>query len=326
MNAHPEATTVIVATRDRVDLLTECLDSLLAQTQPPAEIVVVDSAPSCDATERMLATQKRFGKIVYVREHRPGLAVAHNRALADVQTPLVAFTDDDVIADPRWIAQLVVAFSAAGDVACVTGRIMPRELETQAQIWLEGYAGFSKGEEFRVFDLEEHRPDDPLFPFTAGSLGSGANMAFRTETLRGMGGFDPALGAGTRAKGGDDLSAFFEVVVRGHRLVYQPTAVVSHLHRRSYDDLRRQVYGYGLGLTAYLTKCALDRPRLAARTVHRLPRAAAHVLSRRSARNTRTASDFPRELAWIERRGMLAGPLAYVRSRRSERRQMQGTA
>src|SRR6185312_6444167 len=110
------------------------------------------------------------------------------------------------------------------------GRIVPYELVTRAHAWMEGYAGYDKGTSRRVFDLGEHRPEDPLFPFTAGSLGSGANMAFDTSVLRAMGGFDPALGAGTRARGGDDLAAFFEVLQRGHRLVYEPAALVRHRH------------------------------------------------------------------------------------------------
>ena len=41
-------------------------------------------------------------------------------------------------------------------------------------------------------------------------------MAFDVEVLRRLGGFDPAMGAGTFARGGDDLAGFFRVVVSGH--------------------------------------------------------------------------------------------------------------
>ena len=57
-------------------------------------------------------------------------------------------------------------------------------------------------------------------------------MAFATDVLRDLGGFDPALGTGTAASGGDDLAAFFEVLAAGHALVYEPSAVVFHAHRR----------------------------------------------------------------------------------------------
>jgi hypothetical protein len=200
-------------------------------------------------------------------------------------------------------------------VGCVTGKIVPLELSTPEQVWLDGYAGFSKGDQRRLFDTGEHRPDDPLFPFATGTLGSGANMAFRTEALNEMGGFDPALGAGTAARGGDDLAAFLEILLRGYTLVYEPAAVVRHRHPGDYGALRRQVHGYGVGLSAYLTKSIVDRPRLIGSAVRRLPRAAAHLFSPRSRKNARRPSDYPRELARLEFRGMLAGPRAYLRSR-----------
>ena len=88
-------------------------------------------------------------------------------------------------------------------------------------------------------------------------------MAFRTDYLRRRRGFDAALGTGTIAMGGDDLAAFYDVVSDGHRLVYEPGAIVLHQHYRDYAALRRQTYGYGAGLGAHLTRCLIDDPRFA---------------------------------------------------------------
>ena len=221
------------------------------------------------------------------------------------------------MADERWLEAIAAAFASTPRAACVTGRIVPLELATRAQHLLDGYAGYDKGARRRVYGLGTARPEDPLFPFAAGKLGSGANMAFSREALELLGGFDPALGAGTRARGGDDLAAFFEVLQHGHELVYEPAAVVAHRHARDRAALERQLYGYGVGLTAYLTKCVLDRPRLLPGALTHLPAAAAHVLRRQQGRNARLPPDFPPELLRAERRGMLAGPFAYLASRRS---------
>ncbi len=72
----------------------------------------------------------------------------------------------------------------------------------------------------------------------------------------GVGGFDPALQTGM------DLAAFFQVIRQGYRLVYEPTALVHHTHRRRYKELEKQIYSYGVALTAYLTKNFLDNPQL----------------------------------------------------------------
>ena len=316
----PVPITVVVATRDRCEELEACLHSLLHQTHRPERIVVVDDAPGGAETPAVVAHCDAGRSLVhYVAGPGRGLAAAHNRGLLEVETALVAFTDDDVVADRHWLARVVAAFGSADAVGCVTGRIRPLQLETPAQRWLEDYAGYDKGASRRVYDLGEYRPADPLFPFTAGTLGSGANMAFSMEALGQMRGFDPALGVGTIARGGDDLAAFVDVLQRGYRLVYEPDAIVHHRHARDMAALERQVHGYGVGLTAYLTSCVLRRPRTLATLLRLAPLGARHALSRDSAKNARLAPDYPRRLARIERRGMLAGPVAYVRSRRAQR-------
>lgn len=306
---------VIVATCNRPDDLDACLRSLLRQTHPAASIVVVDDAPGGADTPAVVARAATHGRVRYVECDRRGLAAAHNRGLEFVDAALVAFTDDDVVADPRWLERVVDTFRGDDQIGCVTGMILPWELRTPVQVMLEGYAGYSKGTAPRVYDLAENRPEDPLFPFATGKLGSGANMSFRRSALREMGGFDPALGAGTRARAGDDLYAFLEVILNGHRLAYQPGAIVRHRHADNMDAFERQVYGYGVGLTAYLTKCLVDRPRLVPTVARRLPAALAYVLDPRSGKNARLPPGYPRALTRVERLGMVVGPFAYLASR-----------
>ena len=306
---------VIIATRDRTERLKATLDSVLASEYPSFEIIVVDNAPSSDSTARMIMNDYAGGKVRYVREDRPGLSVAHNRGILEVRGAYVAITDDDVIVDRHWLAELMRGFSANERVGCVTGMILPVELETPAQLWFEQYGGFSKGFKQKVFDLRENRPDDPLFPYTAGKFGTGANMAYRTTLLLEMGGFDPATGIGTMTYGGDDLAAFYEVLQNGYSLVYRPDAVVHHRHRRDYAGLQRQIYGYGVGLTAFLMKTLVDHPTRIFELASRLPYGLFFILSGHSPKNHKKHADYPPELTRLERIGMLYGPLAYLRSR-----------
>lgn len=316
----PPGVTVVVATRDRPELLCECLASILAGTRQPDRIIVVDNAPATDETAALVAElSTREPRLRYVREDRAGLARAHNAGLAAVQTPLVAFTDDDVIVDARWLEQLAAPFAADPAVACVTGLIAPRELDTLPQQWVEGNALFDKGLQRRTFDAAEHRPDDPLFPLTAGSLGSGANMSFRTDFLRRQGGFDNALGTGTVALGGDDLAAFHDVIAAGRRLVYEPAAIVLHRHYRDYAGLRRQTYGYGAGLGAYLTRTLLRDPRTAVTFLRHAPAAARRARRILTPPALTGLPPYPRELSREQRRGLASGPGRYLRSRHHAR-------
>ncbi len=309
---------VVIATHERPDRLAVCLQSLLSVDYPRYEIIVVDNAPSTTATADLLGQRyAHLPRVRYVREERRGLAWARNRGIVEARGDIVAFTDDDVVVDRYWLTGLAQGFAAADDVACVTGLILPLELETQPQLWFEQFGGFSKGFARRIFDTDRHRPRDPLFPYAAGRFGSGNNMALRASVLRELGGFDPAFGAGALV-GGEDLEVFFRLITRGYRLVYEPGAMVHHLHRRDYAALRRQLSDGGVA--GYLTKAVVEDPVLLLDLARKLPRGLVYALSPRSGKNAKKQADYPKELTATERRGMLYAPVAYLRSRRRVRR------
>ena len=313
---------VVVATRDRPAALHHCLESLLELDYPEYEIVVVDNAPQTSATRELVASDRFSGRVKYVKEPQAGLAAAHNRGVAEVLGAFVAFTDDDVTVDRLWLLELARGFELARHVGCVTGLIVPAELETRAQLVAERLWGFNKGFREQVFDRSTDR-GDPLYPYTAGTFGSGANMAFDTAVLRVLGGFDPATGAGTVARGGDDLSAFFAVISAGYRVVYNPAAFVMHAHHADYAALKRQAYGYGVGLTAFLTKTVIDRPGRLLELARLSRHGVARVLDPRGGRSRMSCGGderaWPAGLARAERQGMVYGPAAYLRSRRRTR-------
>src|SRR6266699_1265030 len=172
---------VIISTRDRPDQLARCLRALLALEYPSYEVIVVDNAPSTNSTADFIRqVYADEPKIRYVREDHPGLPSGHNRGIVEARGEIITFTDDDVIVDTYWLAGLAKGFEAAENVACVTGLILPLELETPAQFLFEAYGGFTRGFSRRIFDLHEHRWDNPSYPYITGacSAGAGASMAF----------------------------------------------------------------------------------------------------------------------------------------------------
>ena len=228
----------------------------------------------------------------------------------EARVEILAFTDDDVVVDAYWLLHLAKAFNSTDDVACVTGLVLPRELETPAQFWFEEFGGFSKGFRRRISDMGANRPTEPLYPYTAGQFGTGANMAFRRAFLKSVGGFDAALQCGM------DIAAFFQVVRRGYKLVYVPAAVVHHIHRREYKELQKQLYSYGAALTAYLTKNILDSPQLFFEFMIKIPYGLFFALSTKSPKNNKKSLRYPRSLTLLELKGMCYGPIAYIRRRR----------
>jgi GT2 family glycosyltransferase len=320
-SAPPEASgtvAVIIPTVGRTDALDRCLRSLTSLPGNYVEIIVVDNRPAAPTRELVASWRSRDRRLRYIAERRPGLSVARNRGIAETQAELVAFTDDDVVVGPTWLAWLLAPFVDA-NVTAVTGMVLPLELETPAQKQFEQYAGFCKGFDRRTYDLGANRATERLlYPYWGGVFGAGNSMAFRRSWLVASGGFDPALGAGTVAHAGEDIEALSRVVLRGGQLVYEPRSLCWHEHRRDHEGLRAQLFGYGVGLTAMLTKALTHDPGFATAALRSLP--LAFATHRRHANRLGTAAALPPHLARIERLGMVRGPTLYARSARSAHR------
>ena len=106
----------------------------------------------------------------------------------------------------------------------------------------------------------------------------------------------------------------------GYQLVYEPQAVLWHHHRRDENGMRRQAFGYEVGLGAYLTKFAIEHPATLFQFARALPAAAVHLLGSNSPKNRRLPDDYPTSFVWRERLGIMAGVPAYLRSRAALRR------
>jgi glycosyltransferase involved in cell wall biosynthesis len=321
-SAEGPAVSVIIATHDRSEGLARTLRSLIALDYRSYEIVVVDSAPSTTATQAMLAHEfSDVDNLRYVRLATPGLTPARTKGIDVASGDVVAFTDDDVVVDRYWLAELVAAFAADTSVACVTGLTHPLELDTPAQILFEEYGGFGRGFERRIYDLHANHPGDRLFPYALGRVGSGNNMAWNKRLLAAIGGFDLAL----THTGAEDISAFFDALTRGYAIVYEPAAIVFHEHRRDYEDLKRQVYWYGIGLGAYLARCSTRDARSLVNFAAHAPFGLSYLLSASSAKNIKKSETFPRELTRLERRGTWRGVLRYLQGRLSRPRRQSIT-
>ena len=292
---------IVVCSRDRADLLDGCLSALLSLDYPCYEIIVVDNAPSTDETANLAARLP----IRYVREDRPGLDWARNRGIAEARYDIIAFTDDDARPDSQWLRAIACAFRQQ-EVMAVTGLVAPAELETAPQHVFEfGYGGMGKGMKRRIFRIDEVPLRDLLW---AHVFGVGANMAFRRTLFDAIGTFDVALDVGTPSGSGGDLDMLHRLVCKGHTLVYEPAAIVWHIHRRSASVLRRQLYDNGRGFGSYLLTCLRNR------TVSRLSLlrfAAKDWLRWWFLRRLCRPRGFPRHLILAEFFGALRSPIAY---------------
>ena len=320
----PRISIVIPTNLARPDQLGRSVQSLVELDYPDYEVIVVDN-------RRDDGRAVHFPGARIVREPIPGISAARNRGIEAAIGEVIAFTDDDVVADRSWLRALGTRFASEPDVAAVTGLVVPLELETPAQILFEqSGSGLDKGftpltfarcGRFTVSRRELWTGLERVGSlYATGEFGLGSNMAFRTAFLRARGGFDEALGTGTPARGGEDLAMLVELLMAGHKLAYEPGAIIHHSHRATMEELEHQIHGYGLGFTAMLTAVALRDPWHVVGLASVVPAWLRSLRDPSSAKQVHRRADYPSSVSHAEFRGMLAGPGAYLRSRWIHRR------
>jgi GT2 family glycosyltransferase len=304
LEAMPIAT-VAVCTRDRPEDLRRTLEAFMRLPDDGQEYLVIDNCPATEATKELV---KNYPKVRYVREDLPGASAARNAALREAKHEFVAFTDDDAAPDPNWLRSLLWNFSDPR-VMCVTGLVMPLELETEAQEWFERYSPHGRGFKRRIFDGAQC---NPLIVYP---VGVSASMALRKSSIDCIGLFDEALGAGTPAVGGEDCELFARILRAGYRIVYDPRALSWHRHRRTWEELKKTLQGYGIAVYAFWTRMfVINRefsvPLLAWEWLRykQIPELFASV--------RKQPGCIPSDLLLAQLRGCMSGPMAYFSSRK----------
>ncbi|MER1997083.1 MAG: glycosyltransferase family 2 protein [Arthrobacter sp.] len=163
----PSVSVVIPCLND-AEALRGCLASLMEQTVPPAEIVVVDN----NSTDESAQVAREFGARV-VSEPRPGIPAAAAAGYDAAASDIIARCDADCILPPDWIKQLAEHFAADPGLAAVSG---PGRFYGFAP-WLgRMLSGLYLGSYYQAMTLAlAHRP---LF---------GSNLALRADAWRVVG-------------------------------------------------------------------------------------------------------------------------------------------
>src|ERR1700691_4702729 len=222
--SQPISASIVIPTRGRPAYLEVALCSIVPQARAAgAEVLVIDDAgASPEAREQ----SRRLGARYEPHERALGLNVARNTGVERSSGELVVFVDDDVEAEPGWLAALLAAAREHPDVDVLAGRIRAR---------LEGHpprTGGREGPPITALNLGEHD--------TEARYAWGANMAIRRQALKRVGEFDVTLG-----HGGDEQEWQDRLRARepGARVLYVADAVVDH--RRSGPDARLRALASG---------------------------------------------------------------------------------
>jgi glycosyltransferase involved in cell wall biosynthesis len=217
--------TAAICTYNRYELLEKAIASLAQQSLRPnqLEILVIDNSSDPAMSRKESAKYKNIRNLRWIYEAIAGLSNARNVAAREAGATILAYLDDDAIAESGWAEGIVRTFEEFGSTCeVVGGRIRP--------IWSRPRPEWLANELLGYLSVVEHG-DEARF-LAEGEWVAGANIAYRTGTLLELGGFDVTLG---RVGSGSALMSNEEVVLtekikkRGGRIVYTPHAAVDHL-------------------------------------------------------------------------------------------------
>ena len=210
--------TVVLCTFNRCVSLPKALNSVASQILPDSvswEVVVVDNN-SRDQT-RMVAQdycRKHPGLFRYVFEPQQGLSRARNAGIRNAQGRIIAFLDDDVIAEPTWLQNLTASLRD-GRWAGAGGRILPT-MDFEPPHWLTLGGEMDLGGTLALFDLGEVSCELKRAPF-------GTNMAFRKNMFEKYGIFRVDLGrCGNILLSGEETEFGNRLMSAGEHLGYEP--------------------------------------------------------------------------------------------------------
>ena len=277
--------TLAIVTRDRAEQLARfllpSLESALASGHP---VCVVDQSADV-STERLV---REVAGIRYLRSE-PGISRARNAAVAALETPLVAFTDDDVTLVDGWLDTFVRLFEANPEAGVVCGR----GVKPDGSLLPGVHAGTYRW---------------PTNPF---GLGHGFNIAFRRAVFDDVGLFDEELGAGAPFASGEDTDMLYRAMRAGWSVVCSDELTVVHHDWRTGSDETRLHAGYGLGAGAQVARhlAAGDRTMLRIGLLE----AGRHLVTAARALVTLRPHLFRLQLAFLG--GLVRG---VIRSRRSQ--------
>ena len=197
------------------------IDSLLNQSYPDIEIIVVIDI-SKDLYSEIAKAYAKQGKMkVIYSEQSLGAAAARNVGIKNASGDILAFIDDDAIADDRWVEELVNAYKEPG-VKAVGGKILP--------LWLPGKPEYFPEELYWLVGVTHNSFSPDRIAEVRNAFG--ANMSFRREVFNQVGLFNESFGF-VRQRARYVQAEEVELSLRmtgkfGVGVIYNPAAIVHH--------------------------------------------------------------------------------------------------
>src|SRR5260221_742918 len=118
------AASVVICTRDRPDTIGRAVESVASQSATSFDVLVVDQSRSNETQHIVQEYIQHYPHVRYLHLDRAGLSHAYNIGIKNTSGAVLAFTDDDCVAPPLWLAAITRCFYAQADVALIYGQVL----------------------------------------------------------------------------------------------------------------------------------------------------------------------------------------------------------
>ena len=232
-NKLPIDFSIVVCTHNRAALLADCINSLLNQTikKNRFEIIIVDNN-STDSTETVAKDLlEKHNNIKYLKEQIKGYSAPRNCGWENASGNIVAFIDDDEIAESDWLESIEKAFQI-GEKPDIVGGIYLIKYDANPPDWfVESMGGTNKNRQKGILN---HRKDCYL---------AGGNIAFKREILDKLNGFSNDFNTKNGIiMMGEDTDICQRARNTGFQLFYDPDIKIYHrMNQNNYDiEIRKK--------------------------------------------------------------------------------------
>jgi glycosyltransferase involved in cell wall biosynthesis len=235
----------VLCSYNRARFIIKAVDSIFNQDFDKSlfEVVVVDNNSTDGVLDRLTEYQTAHPdyNLRFVTEPNQGVAWVRTRCAKEARGAIVAYLDDDSMADPGWLQGIVSFFDEHPEVYSVGGKITPYFL-TGIPDWYSKYffglvGSFDQGPSVKRLTGERYP--------------CGANMAFRKKVFDEIGYFNHDLGRkGSGLLANEEKEIYKRILAAGHQVYYLPYVSVMHaVESNKFDKnyVRRHSRGIGGG-------------------------------------------------------------------------------
>lgn len=234
-----KAISVLVATRNRGEKISACINSILNNSFTDFELIIIDQ--SSDNITKQVISEFNDKRIRYWQVATVGKSRALNFGLEKVKGKVIAFTDDDCVVDRRWMEGINHFFSQEPRISGLFGMTLPYQKEKHEGMTCPA----------TYIKLSASIITDPYLDHYD-NVGLGNNMSFRKNVFREIGKFKTWLGVGSIVSAGGIESELIYCVLKSGRIIaYNPLVVVYHNRWITSVAEKKLIAKYTCGLYAF---------------------------------------------------------------------------